>query len=280
MSILNIFGNTGTGKTSLMVHLLNLSNFDIQRFNNCINELQNIVEDFNVDFVKIPKTHCFSNLDISFFKFGFSRQKNNFINPYRIGFKNSYVDVQPLPPYAMVGIDEAQEFFNSRMSIFYPSWQSRFYEKHRHFNLDFILVCQRADLIDINIRTLCSFIEVQSLKIKKDKNDRVKKLVWKVRFIENNKAYERYISSNGKDKSTYVNQKIVANYDVFSLYDSYAEKPRFIETMLDSNVEFKEFQCDIDNRDDLIKYLNDYNSLLPPNFYLKETEKWNKNKNK
>ena len=278
MSIICIFGEPGKGKTSLMVHLLNLSNFDFTRFNNCINGLLEISEKFGIEFINAPKTHCFSNLTtLTFFKFGYSRQKCNYINPFELGFKNPYIDVNFIPPYSMVGIDEAQNYFDSRMSFYYPSWQSRYFEKHRHFDLDFFLCSQRADLIDINIRALSSFIEIQNLKVKRNKNGEVVKLVWKVREISNFKAYEKYMASNGKDKSTFTNKKIVANYDVFKCYDSQSEYCKFVEPSLYFKAEFIECVNDLDNREQLVEYLSKYNTQRPDNFYIKEFGKYGKN---
>ena len=128
MSITCIFGEPGKGKTSLMVHLLNISNFDYVRYNNCINGLQEISENFGIEIINAPKTHCFSNLTtLTFFKFGYSRQKSNYINPFELGFKNPYVDVSFIPPYSMVGIDEAQDYSKLQYIIInkIKDWQRR-----------------------------------------------------------------------------------------------------------------------------------------------------------
>lgn len=264
-----IFGECGAGKTALMTHLLNQSNFDLKRYNNMCNSLQDISDTYNLDIINTPNTHVMANYNINFFKFGYTRNKNLYVNPFKIGFKNKFVDVQRIPPFAFIGIDEAQEYFNSRLSKYYPSWQSRFYEKHRHFDLDFILVAQRADLIDINIRDLAHFIDIEELRIINDNNGIPKKLVWKVRKINSVRKYNRYINSDCTDKSCYKTEKIIADYNVFACYDSKAEKTRFIETYIGQETYFEDYSSSIEDLDELIKYLEKYNSLMPKGFYQK-----------
>ena len=122
-------------------------------------------------------------------------------------------------PYEAIGITEAQKYLNSRMSMYFPEWQSRWYEQHGHDNLDIFLDTQRPMLIDVNIRELAQFIEIVKLKISYDYYGRPCKLVWTIRTIGNSSLFDKYMSSGKQDKSCYKESKVVANYNVFDLYE-------------------------------------------------------------
>lgn len=111
--------------------------------------------------IKTIPNHCLSaNYDIVARKFGYSPRLSRRINPYRLGFSNSYVKTHFNFPYECILIQEGQKYLNSRMSMYFPEWQSRWYEQHGHDNIDIFIDTQRPMLIDVNIRELASFIEV------------------------------------------------------------------------------------------------------------------------
>ena len=103
----------------------------------------------------------------------------------------------------------------------------RWYEQHGHNNLDIYLDTQRPMLIDINIRELAHFIEIVKLDIKKDKRGNVIALKWLVRHIENSALFDKYMSSGKKDSTCFIEEIIVADYNVFECYDSQSCKPKF-----------------------------------------------------
>ena len=179
-----IFAPPRTGKTCFMTHLLNQQAFNRQRNRAMANEIK-YKKNNGFNKLTIP-IHCVSaNYDITLKKFRYSPRYSRRINPYRLGFENKFVKTHFNLPYEVIGITEAQKYLNSRMSMYFPEWQSRWYEQHGHNNLDVYLDTQRPMLIDVNIRELAQFIEIVKLQVYHDQYGKVKKLKWLIRKIEN-----------------------------------------------------------------------------------------------
>ena len=123
MAITIIFAPPRTGKTSFMTHLLNTYAFDRNRTKKMISEIQR--KNRNGFNLSIPKHTVSANYDITFRKFGYSPRHNRRINPYRLGFCNDFVETHFNYPFEVIGITEAQKYLNSRMSLYFPEWQSR-----------------------------------------------------------------------------------------------------------------------------------------------------------
>ncbi len=266
-----IFGPPRIGKTCFLAHTLNCYAYDRQRYNLMRNEILALNEGgFELS---VPAHPVSANFSLEFRKFGCSRRRNRMINPFRLGFANSDVEVHSNYPYEVIGIMEAQVYLNSRMSAYFPDWQSRWYEQHGHNNLDIFLDCQRPDLIDLNVRELCSFIEIIDLKVKTDNFGLVKGLVWTIRRIDNFSAYEKYVASGKKDKSLYREEKVKADYNVFSIYDSQAEKPKFFKNLFDKDFKI-DFSKPAETTIEYYKYfLDNLSDELPVGFYKKRSDR-------
>ena len=137
--------------------------------------------------------------------------------------QNGFNSLKTIPQHC---ITEAQKYLNSRMSMYFPEWQSRWYEQHGHFDLDIYLDTQRPMLIDVNIRELAQFIEIVKLDLKYDDYGKVKSLTWTIRKIDNSSLFDRYMASGKKDKECYTEETVTANYNVFECYDSQNCKPK------------------------------------------------------
>lgn len=273
-----IFAPPRTGKTCFMTHILNTYAFDKERNKQMKDEIR--YKNNNGFNLSLP-LHCVSsNYDIEFHKFGYTPRHNRRINPYRLGFKNEFVETHFNLPYEVIGITEAQKYLNSRMSMYFPEWQSRWYEQHGHNNLDIYLDTQRPMLIDVNIRELAQFVEIIKLKLSYDNFGHVKKLKWTIRRIENSSLFDRYMSSGKKDKSCYKEETIVANYNVFNLYSSQSCKPKFYDGHFDSDFDINESEHIEDSLDGYIKYLQDNDDELPKGYYQSRTIKRSKESDK
>lgn len=264
-----IFAPPRTGKTCFMTHCLRVKMFDRQRNRAMQNEImQKQVNGFTN--IKTIPVHCVSaNYDIIGKKFGYSPRFSRRINPYRLGFANKFVKTHFNLPFECIGITEAQKYLNSRMSMYFPEWQSRWYEQHGHNNLDIFLDTQRPMLIDVNIRELAQFVEIVKLSIRYDNFGRVKSLTWKIRRIENSSLFDRYMSSGKKDKECYIEEEITANYNVFDCYNSYSCKPKFYDGHLDEDFDYQQAESIEETIQGYIKYLNENDDELPENFYLR-----------
>ena len=220
-----IFAPPRYGKTALMSHILNTYMYDYER----TKKMQNAIAELNSQgyHFDVPDNCVSANYDINGYKFMYSPKKNRRINPFRLGYANDNVDVHVNMPYEVIGIQEAQKYLNSRRSANFPDWQSRWYEQDGHIGLDIFMDTQRPSLIDVNVRELAKFIEVVTMTVKKDGYGRVCKVVWQVREFDNNGLLERYLESGKRNKELYTARRIVADYDVFSIYDTHNCKDKF-----------------------------------------------------
>lgn len=262
-----IFAPPRTGKTCFMTHCLNQIMFDRERTRKMQCELLNKQANGFTNIKTIPN-HCVSaNYDIKGKQFRYSPKFSRRINPYRLGFKNDFVKTHFNLPYEAIGITEAQKYLNSRMSMYFPEWQSRWYEQHGHEDIDIFLDTQRPMLIDVNIRELSSFIEIVKLDIKYDKNNKIKSLKWTIRRIENSSLFDRYMASGKKDKSCYSQETITANYNVFECYDSQSCKPKFYEGHFDEDIDYKQAEETEQTLQGYMEYLKENDDELPNNYY-------------
>jgi len=261
-----IFAPPRTGKTSLMTHLLNEQAFNRERNRAMYNEIiQKQANGFNK--LTIPQ-HCVSaNYDITFRKFRYSPRQNRLINPYRLGFDNKFVKTHFTLPYEVIGITEAQKYLNSRMSMYFPEWQSRWYEQHGHNNLDIFLDTQRPMLIDVNIRELAQFIEIVKLDISFNEYKKVNSMQWLLRKIDNSSLFDKYIASGKKDKDCYTEKTIIADYNVFNCYDSQSCKPKFYAGHLEEDFDYMESSPLEETLEGYIDYLKNNDDELPENYY-------------
>lgn len=260
-----IFAPPRTGKTSFLTHLLNVYSFNRDRYKLMVSEINMFNENgFNLSY----GSHCvYSNYDISFKKKMYSQKKSYKINPYKLGFSNDYVETSFIRPYSVIGITEGQKYFNSRMSRYYPSWQSRFYEQCGHNSLLLFIDVQRPHLVDVNIRDLSKFIEIVSLE-KKYKGRKLINMIWTINLIDSAQLLDKYFSDG---KLTALPQlKISIDYNVFNLYDSQLSKPKFYDGNLDKDF-YLEITCSPDySKVGYKEYLEDLDDDLPKDFYRKD----------
>ncbi len=262
-----IFAPPRTGKTVLMTHLANTEAFNYDRNARMRREIR-LKQMTGFDAIKTVPVHCVSaNYDMSFRKFRYRVRYNRRINPYRLGFANPFVETHFNLPYEVICITEAQKYLNSRMSMYFPDWQSRWYEQHGHNNLDIYLDTQRPMLIDVNIRELSQFIEIVRLDVDYDCYGQPKALRWLVRRIDNSAMYDKYITSGKQDRSCYTEDYIIAEYNVFACYDSQSCKPKFYEGHFYEDFDYSVAIPTPNTLDGYIQYLQQYDDELPENFY-------------
>lgn len=261
-----IFAPPRTGKTCFMTHCLNEAMYNRQR--NTAMQAEIIQKQSNgFECLSIPQ-HCVSaNYVIKGRKFGYRPRYNRVINPYKLGFKNEYVDVHFNLPYEVIGITEAQKYLNSRMSSFFPDWQSRWYEQHGHNDIDVYLDAQRPKLIDINIRELSSFVEIVKLDISHNKFGKISKLNWLVRNIENSSLLDKYLDSGKQDTTCYTEEIVTANYNVFECYDSQSCKPKFYDGHFNDDFDYLLAKETEHTKQGYIEYLHENDDELPEGFY-------------
>ncbi len=264
-----IFAPPRTGKTCFMTHCLVQTMFDRQRNLAMQNEILQKQQNGFKNIKTIP-IHCVSaNYDITGKQFRYSPRFSRRINPYRLGFSNNFVKTHFNLPYECIGITEAQKYLNSRLSMYFPDWQSRWYEQHGHDDIDIFLDTQRPMLIDVNIRELAQFFEIIKLTIHKDERGKIIGLTWKIRKIENSSLFERYMASGKKDIDCYTEEEVTANYNVFDCYDSKSCKPKFYQGHLEEDFDYQQAEPTEETIEGYIKYLKENDDELPDNFHQK-----------
>lgn len=133
------------------------------------------------------------------------------------------------PPGAQLFFMEAQSFLNSRASMQFRESVSRAYELHRHWWLDIYLDCQRATLIDLNVRELCGeLIEVLEMTTKEDKLGCIIECRWKCHIFKDSSSYEAYLES-GKPTGNCETKVFVFNGNIFECYESRNNSALFLE---------------------------------------------------
>lgn len=267
-----IFAPPGTGKTAFMTYLASVYVFDDKR-NYLMKEEILLKKASGFSSLSVP-LHCVSaNYSMVFKKFRYFPRCNRFINPFRLGFNNKYVETHFNFPYEVIFIDEAQQYLNSRMSSYFPDWQSRWYEQHRHNNIDIYLATQRPMLIDVNIRELAVFIEIVSMKVKNNSDDSVKSIEWKIRKISNSGLLDKYLASGKTDNKCFSEEIIRTDFNVFDCYDSQSCKPKFYSGNFDKNFDYSiAFSVD-DSFEGYRNFLESFNDELPENFYQSRKKK-------
>ncbi len=264
-----IFAPPRTGKTCFLTHIACVTAYDRCRTRAMQSEIvSKITNGFN-GLQTIPP-HCVSaNYDITMRKYGYRPRYNRRINPYRLGFTNPYVETHFTFPFECVCITEAQKYLNSRMSAYFPDWQSRWYEQHGHNNIDIWLDTQRPMLIDVNIRELSQFIEIVKLDKAYDDFGKVKRLKWHIRRIDNSGLFDKYMASGKQDTSCYTVDTVTVDYNVFDCYDSQSCKPKFYEGHLQDDFDYEQAQPHDETIDGYIEYLRECDDELPDNFYIR-----------
>ncbi len=262
-----IYAPPRTGKTCYMTHCLRQAMFDRERNLAMKNEINDKIQN-GFHAIKTIPPHCVSaNYDVIGRQFRYSPRHCRRINPYRLGFANPFVKTHFNLPFEVIGITEAQKYLNSRMSRYFPAWQSRWYEQHGHDNLDIFLDTQRPMLIDVNIRDLAQFIEIIHLTIHYDRDGRIKGMTWRVRHIADSKLWDRYMSSGSKDSSCYTERDITADYNVFECYNSQSCKPLFYQGHMNEDFDYAVSKPVEENIKGYISYLQKNDDELPENFY-------------
>ena len=267
-----IFAPPRTGKTCFMTHIAHETAFDYDRNKRMRQEILHKRQNGFEAIQTVPK-HCVAaNYDMTFHKYRYSPRYSRRINPYRLGFANPFVDTYFNLPFECILITEAQKYLNSRMSMYFPDWQSRWYEQHGHNDLDIWLDTQRPMLIDVNIRELSRFIEILRLDRAYDARGRVDGLRWHIRHIENSSLFDKYISSGKQDKSCYTEETVTADYNVFDCYDSQCCKPKFYDGHFTEDYDYSVAEPTEQTREGYMRYLMENDDELPEGYYQKRSK--------
>jgi len=239
-----ICGPPRIGKTAFLAHILELAMFDRERYLRTVGAI--MTKQAGGFPYTIPPVHAVyagngngGGFTVTGRKFRYRARRTWHIDPRRLGFQDNSNEVicHFLPPYSVIGVTEAQDCFDARAFKTFKRLQSGYFEQHGHMGYDIYMDVQRYDLIDKNIRELCSIIEIISKESLK-KHGRIRGTRWVIRKFESCSLYERYLTS-GKREKCYVEEVVEIDYDIHRSYNSTMCEPKFYEGHLHHDFDYE-----------------------------------------
>lgn len=267
-----ITGKPGAGKTLFAVFKM-LEDTIKDGYDNYITSCKEI-EELNKNGYKFnyPKQKhvTYFNGQARFSPQGYSVKSPYILNPWELGLPSQDRDVQLVFPFSKIYIDEAQRYYNSRLSYLFPDFVSRFFELHRHYGLDITLIAQRGGLIDLNIRELAEKLYyIEDLKLIKDSLGNMISATWIIREFTSNAELEKYVDGH---KELGEERIYTCNENLFEFYNT-----RFYKFLFLNRVENRKFLDRLLNpfkhSPDICNMLSQvYSATAPEDFYKKEVK--------
>ena len=225
-----ICGGPGSGKTSYLAYLA------VQKMLNSRADYLACKREFFVlnktGFeLSLPeqKHLCFSDIPIHFGRF-----KTYNIDGFKIGLPNPFFETTFLPSYATVFLDEAQRYYDSRMSRYLRDDVYRFYQLHRHNDYTFYLACQRLGNLDLNIRAIADkFLVMDKTGIKKNDYGQIDSITWFFHEFTSCDVAECYQLAKDKEEFLKIGKvvKETWNFDISYCYDTKSNRPVFFQNL-------------------------------------------------
>ena len=226
-----ICGLPGAGKTTeevkILVHKMLYESFE--DYTNCKREIMQLRAGGFNQLELPPQRHlCFADFRVKVNK----RLQAYWVDGFKIGLPNPYFETMLFPPYSTIFLDEAQRYYDSRMSKYLREEVYRWFQLHRQNHYNVYMCCQRLGNIDVNIRALAEhIIVVESLDVKKDDYGRACKLTIKYREFNSPDTAESYqLAKEKKEISKLGTDKVdISTLPIFDYFDSYGCKPAFYD---------------------------------------------------
>lgn len=221
MSLHNVFGDRGAGKSVFLTY--NLSETYFNRGRELLERSRRIIEEQNkargTRFTPPDRVPIYCN-----FKVKIPNSDGSVYEPYEI--KGSEIGIgkkyKKLYPGAVVFIDEAQNEFNSKIDL--KREVSAFFEKSRHADLEIWIASQRPILINKDIRDLSRhFIQIYGLEKKEAHFGIICGLKWHCREFDSRADVDAYVelSKYGKgDDISYRETEYKSGGEILDYYDS------------------------------------------------------------
>ena len=269
MSIIAIIGKPRTGKTAL-VTLFGSNKMLDDSFDDYVDSKREIksLNDGGFNYLEPPPSNhlVFSDYRISINK----RLQSYYVDGFKIGLPNPFFETMLIPPYSTLIFDEAQRYWNSRMSKYLREEVYHWFQLHGQNHYKIYMTCQRFETIDINIRALVDkIIVIEDLKIKEDKYGRVKKMIWTTREFTSSDVAEQYCMQKDKKEISKLGEKNTykTNLPIFDYYDSFGCKPAFYNNRYYEKFEYlKEQKYDL-KLEDFIEYNGTHSFSAPKGFW-------------
>lgn len=268
-----IFGDTKIGKTAFMTMLATKHMSPLQAREDLASS-RAIVDQLNNGgyHLTLPDKHLvFSDYEIRYKAYDCSPRVSFWVDGFRLGLPNTQHETLFLPPYSQIFLSEAQRYYNSRESSTLSDFVSRFYEMHGHWRLNITMDCQRADLIDLNIRDITPrIIQIEAMEIFRDKIGNIAKTVWTVREFKSNRELQLYLSNENTSYGKLTD--ITYNSNILDFYDSTACFPVYLKDCENKDFDLLPHKHIGYNIDD-VKFYNEHMGAEVPPTYRKSRSK-------
>lgn len=231
MSMVVICGDPGKGKTALLSYfqVLDCDNNGLENYINCKREIKKLKSGGFTALEAPPQKHvCFSDYHFRISKWC----QSYYVSGFEIGLSNPFYNTILLPPYASIFLDEAQKYYDSRMSRYLREEVYRWFQLHRHNHYKIYMTCQRLGNIDLNIRAIADkYIVVEDMQVKKDEYNQVTDIKWITREFTSCDTAERYLLAKESKEISSLGKEVVYKTDlpIFDYYDSFGCKPVFYD---------------------------------------------------
>ena len=227
MSLHNVFGDTGAGKTAFLMRAITELYFE--RGQEIWDNSRRIIEKENKErktkLTPPDRVPIYCN-----FKFQIKNPDGSIYEPYYI--KGSEIGIgkkyKKLYPGAVIVIDEAQNEFNSKGDL--PRAVSAFFEKHRHGDFEIWIASQRPILINKDIRDLSRhFIQICKLDMTVAHFDIICSLKWHCREFDSRADVDEYVELSKTDKGDSINYRETVYNSSGDILDYFDSKSLLIE---------------------------------------------------
>lgn len=200
----------------------------------------------------------------------FMRNKSYYVDGFSIGLTNPFFDTAFFSPYAQIFLDEAQKYYDSRMSKYLRDYVYRFYQLHRHNHMDVTMTCQRLDNIDINIRQIAgNIILVEDLQVEKDDFDRICKMTWKTKEFDSLASADSFLTTTGKN-AKYTEKTYTFDGCIFDYYNSYGNEPAFYDGNYNRKYDCYTEDGYVDTIDSYMEYNQKHMYVAPTGYWKNE----------
>ncbi len=195
-----------------------------------------------------------------------------YVDGFKVALTNPFFDTAFFAPYSNIYLDEAQKYYDSRMSKYLRECVYRFYQLHRHNHLNIYMTCQRLGNIDLNIRGMSErIIYVEALKISKDSYGQITNMKWVVSEFNSLKDAEKHVESFNVD-----NKENIKTYefkgDIFQLYNSYGNEPAFYDGNYSRSYDCYTEEGYVETIDSYMVYNRNHMYYAPVGFWKNEVE--------
>lgn len=267
-----ICGEPGQGKTALM------SYFAYQKmvfegyaswFESC-RKIDLLIKGGFTNLKYLPQRHTvYTDYSLSG---GFSGVKSYFVDGFSIALPNPFFKTAFFAPYSHIYLDEAQKYYDSRMSKYLRECVYRFYQLHRHNHLNITMTCQRLGNIDLNIRQIAGkIILVEKLDITKDAWGYIRNMSWTVKEFDSLSSAEAYIE-HGTISKTMITNKYEFAGDIFQYYNSYGNEPAFYDGNYNRSYDCYTDEGYVATVESYMEYNHNHMYVAPTGYWKNETK--------